>query len=605
MEPLSDDDSQRLFYKRIFYHESRCPLEFEVLSEDILKKCGGVPLAIITIANLLASDQQVKPVGEWRVLLKSIGRGLTEDPSVDEMLRILSFSYYDLPSHLKTCLLYLSMFPEDYQIGKDRLIWMWIAENFVRCDKDEDCAFEIGETYLNELVNRNMIMLAYDDGGTCCRVHDMVLDLICSLSSEENFVTVLNGTRDALPSRCNVRRLSLQNARKGELQTMPLPSMSMSQVRSVAAFEPAIDLMPPFSRFVVLRVLDLTDCDLSNHDHLNLRGLGSLLHLRYLSLARTKNSKLSEEVGNLEFLQVLDLSYNDDMELPLTIIKLRRLMCLLIQYDHKRLPGRLGNLTSLEVLDRICCVSPSTAKELGCMKRLRKLVIEFNDMSLELEEAFVESLGKLTNIQSIEISDMVCQLMDIWGERWVAPPTLQELIMSGYLTFYLLPAWISPHLSQLCDLQISVVELDQEDIDILGSLPRLGRLNLSACRPSRLLLVGAVGFPGLRIWELSSSSPGQVVFQPGALPKAERVWIDINLQVVHAKAEAAGISGDCFRLGIGNHPSLCYVQVTIHRSGVTVGEAKHAKASLENALRAHSNRPVFNIYFKPTIPQGT
>jgi hypothetical protein len=230
MEPLSTDDSKRLFHKRIFSHESKCPREFEALSKDILKKCGGVPLAIITIASLLSSDQQVKPVDEWHVLLESIGRGLTEDRSVDEMLRILSFSYYDMPSHLKTCLLYLSMFPEDYMIRKERLIWMWIAENFVRCDKLEACAFDIGEAYFNELVNRNMIIPVYDNDGTTtkgCQVHDMVLDLIYSLSSKDNFVTVLNGTSHSMSSRSSVRRLSLQNAIKGELQTKPLGSVSM------------------------------------------------------------------------------------------------------------------------------------------------------------------------------------------------------------------------------------------------------------------------------------------------------------------------------------------------------------------------------------------
>lgn len=410
MEPLSDDDSKRLFYKRVFSHESGCPGEFEEVSIDILKKCGGVPLAIITIASLLASDQQVKHVDEWHALLESIGRGLTEDPSVDEMLRILSFSYYDLPTHLKTCLLYLSMFPEDYKIKKDRLIWMWIAESFVQFEKAETSLFEIGETYFNELVNRNMILPVYDDDNgskvVACRVHDMVLELISSLSSKDNFVTVLNGTGDSMSCRSNVRRLSLQNARKGELQTTPLDFVSMFQVRSVAAFKPGIELMPPFSSFVVLRVLELNGCDLSDHNHLNLRELGSLLHIRYLGLAETGISELSEEVGKLQFLQVLDLSGNYSMELPSTVTKLRRLMCLRIASDHKRLPDGMGNLTSMKELSQITVTveSLSTMKELGNMERLRKLAIVLNNPSLELGEAFVESLGKLSNIQSLRIS---------------------------------------------------------------------------------------------------------------------------------------------------------------------------------------------------------
>jgi disease resistance protein RPM1 len=307
----------------------------------------------------------------------------------------------------------------------------------------------------------------------------------------------------------------------------------------------------------------------------------------------------------LEFLQVLDLSRNDDMELPSTIIKLRRLMCLLIDFDHKRLPGGLGNLTSLEVLGTIRCISPSTAKELGCMERLRKLVIRFGDTSLELEEAFVESLGKLSNIQCIEITNSYMDnSMDILSERWVAPLTLQEFITRPRsFTFSLLPAWKSPHLSQLCRLEIRVVKVGQKDMDILASLPRLCRLVLEAKRQSRLLLVGADGFRGLTSFELYCNLPGQVVFQPGGMPKAENVVVDINVQV--SKEEAAGIGRDCFGFGIGNLPSLRSVFVRLYCSGVTVGEAKQVKTALENTLRAHSNRPIMDISFWPYIPGGT
>jgi hypothetical protein len=226
-------------------------------------------------------------------------------------------------------------------------------------------------------------------------------------------------------------------------------------------------------------------------------------------------------------------------------------------------------------------------------------------MSLELEEAFVESLGKLSIIQSIEIigHDKDGVLMDILSEHWVAPPTLQEFIIKGDLLFSLLPAWISPHLSQLCRLEINFEEVRQEDMDILGSLPRLRRLFLWSKCKSRLLLVGADGFRVLTSFVLLSYSPGQVVFQPGAMPKAKTVKIDISLRV--AKEEAAGIGGDCLGLGMGNLPSLCGVFVTFYRSGVTVREAKQAEAALENALRAHSNDRAIRISFLPYIAKGT
>ncbi|KAK3163453.1 hypothetical protein QOZ80_1AG0003910 [Eleusine coracana subsp. coracana] len=61
MKPLSENDSLRLFHSRIFHRAHGCPPELEQVSIDILKKCGGVPLAIITIASLLASRKQVRP----------------------------------------------------------------------------------------------------------------------------------------------------------------------------------------------------------------------------------------------------------------------------------------------------------------------------------------------------------------------------------------------------------------------------------------------------------------------------------------------------------------------------------------------------------------
>jgi hypothetical protein len=145
-------------------------------------------LAIITIASLLVTKNINKL--QWYDVCNSIGAGL--EKNIDNMRKVLSLSYYDMPSHLRTCLLYLSMFPEDYEIDKDRLIRLWMAEGFIQCEREESL-FEIGESYLCELVNRSMVQAIYDNSNgrvESCHVHDMVLDLICSLSSEENFVTI-------------------------------------------------------------------------------------------------------------------------------------------------------------------------------------------------------------------------------------------------------------------------------------------------------------------------------------------------------------------------------------------------------------------------------
>ncbi|KAI4968757.1 hypothetical protein ZWY2020_046087 [Hordeum vulgare] len=597
MEPLSDDDSKRLFHKRIFSQEDGCPHEFEQVSRDILKKCGGVPLAIITIASVLASDQKVNSHHEWQVLLESIGRGLTEDPSVEKMLRILSFSYYDLPCHLKTCLLYLSMFPEDSIILKDKLIWMWVTESFIQCETEKSSLFQTGETYFNELVNRSLLQPVYDVYGCvdACRVHDSVLDLICLLSREENFVSVLNGS---LSSPANVRRLSLQKIIKEEHQTTPLESVSMLHVRSIATFVPAVGLMPRLSGFVVLRVLNLSGCQV---DKDNLGGLWSLVHLRYLGLSHTGLDELPEEVGKLQFLQVLDVSRNGRMvKLPSSVTKLRRLMCLHLEESCNRLPDGFGNLTAMEELSCIHVDSLSIVKEMGNMKRLRKFEIQFEHMSLELEEAFVKSLEEMSNVQSVTTYiDGGSKMMDLLGEKWVPPQGLREL-KSDFrkeLRFSRLPAWIRENpsrMSQLSWLYIGVKEVQQVDLGLLGRLPALYFLKLTSHRQGPLL-IEADGFRCLTTLCLWSTSPGQVVFHPGALPKAEEVFVCIGLP--RAKKEAAGNNGgELFDSGIGNLPSLRFVNVEFRISLLRKEEAEKARSALKTALRAHPNRPYSDVY---------
>ena len=58
MKPLCLHNSRILLYRRIFGNkdEEKCPNEeLAEVSDRILTKCAGVPLAIITIASLLAS----------------------------------------------------------------------------------------------------------------------------------------------------------------------------------------------------------------------------------------------------------------------------------------------------------------------------------------------------------------------------------------------------------------------------------------------------------------------------------------------------------------------------------------------------------------------
>ncbi|CAM0958468.1 unnamed protein product [Alopecurus aequalis] len=606
MKPLTDHDSQMLFSKRIFCHQSGCPSEFEQISKDILKKCGGVPLAIITIASILASNQDVKPKDEWHVLLHSIGRGLAEEESLEEMRRILLLSYYDLPSHLKTCLLYLSIYPEDRKIERDQLIWKWLAESIVHSGKHESSLFEVGLTYFNELVNRSMIQPIYDYIGQveACFVHDMVLDLICLLSSEENFVTMLDGTKGNTSSLRNTRRLSLQNGNKDHEATFLKLSMSMSQVRSITIFSPAVNMTPPLSSFDVLRVLDLGGCNLGEtRCQLNLRDIGNLFHLRYRCLKGTGIPEVPAQIGNLQFLQVLDVAGNPDLqELPPTICNLRRLMLLHVDRTCRRIPDGLGDLISLEVLKHLRA-SLNNVQGLGNLARLRDLEIRFTDRCLALEEAFVESLCSLHNVQNLVI-DGNFRSLDLLGQRWVPSGHLRRFVSHALGVFSALPAWIwrDPlRLSSLSHLRIIVKEVHQEDMCTLGRLPAIRHLWIeSTHQAQRQIYIGADGFCCMIFLALFCGSDVQIVFEQGALLKTKEVHVTLGVRAAKDGANSTGLDSGLQ----DNLLSLRHAVVFIYRGGATVGEAREVEAAVRHALQDHHNNPTFSIAMVPYIQGG-
>ena len=182
MQPLNELHSRRLFFRRLFDTEDSCPEQFREISKDMLRKCKGVPLAITSIASLLANTQSVH-IEIWEKIHNSLGSMLDTNPTLEWMRHVLSLSYNDLSHELKTCLLYLGMYPEDYEIPKEGLVRKWIAEGFVTEKHGVDLE-EAAENCFNELISRSMIQPCFDEDGFgevwACQVHDLMLDLVIS-----------------------------------------------------------------------------------------------------------------------------------------------------------------------------------------------------------------------------------------------------------------------------------------------------------------------------------------------------------------------------------------------------------------------------------------
>jgi len=292
-------------------------------ANKILNKCGGLPLAIVTIGGYLASRPKTRD--EWRKLNENINAELEMNPELGTIRTILEKSYDGLPYHLKSCFLYLSIFPEDHTISWRRLVRRWTVEGY-SSERRGKSANAMAETYFTELKNRSMILPSQQSiysrkSIDSCKVHDLIRDIAISKSMEENLVFRLE-EGCALSTHGTIRHLSISSNWKGD-QSEFESIVDLSRIRSLSVF----GTCEPFyisGKMMFLRVLDLEGTTGLPYHHLD--NIWKLLHLKYLSLRGCSGiNLLPDSLGNLRQLQVLDVRNTSVSALPKTIIKLRKL----------------------------------------------------------------------------------------------------------------------------------------------------------------------------------------------------------------------------------------------------------------------------------------
>ena len=117
---------------------------------EIVRKCKGIPLVIKTIGSLLYFKNSEQ---EW-LSFKNKDFSNVNKKEID-IPPTLKLSYDHLPSHLKQCFAYYSLFPKDYQIEKEALIKLWMAQGFIKLSGQNQCLEDVGHEYFMELLWRS------------------------------------------------------------------------------------------------------------------------------------------------------------------------------------------------------------------------------------------------------------------------------------------------------------------------------------------------------------------------------------------------------------------------------------------------------------------
>ncbi|AES69687.1 putative P-loop containing nucleoside triphosphate hydrolase, leucine-rich repeat domain, L [Medicago truncatula] len=521
LELLSNEDCWSLLSKHAlgsdeFHHSSNTTLE--ETGRKIARKCGGLPIAAKTLGGLLRSKVDIT---EWTSILNSNIWNLRND----NILPALHLSYQYLPSHLKRCFAYCSIFPKDYPLDRKQLVLLWMAEGFLDCSQGGKTMEELGDDCFAELLSRSLIQQSSDDAhGEKFVMHDLINDLATFVSGKiccrlecgdmpEN-VRHFSYNQEDYDIFMKFEKLKNFNCLRSFLSTYSTP-----YIFNCLSLKVLDDLLSSQKR---LRVLSLSK-------YVNITKLpdtiGNLVQLRYLDISFTKIESLPDTTCNLYNLQTLNLSSCGSLtELPVHIGNLVNLRQLDISgTDINELPVEIGGLENLQTLTLFLVGKHNVGlsiKELRKFPNLQgKLTIKNLDNVVDAREAHDANLKSKEKIEKLEL---------IWGKQSedsqkvkVVLDMLQPPINLKSLNIFLyggtsFPSWLgNSSFSNMVSLCISNCEYCVI-LPPLGKLPSLK--NLEICDMEMLETIGPE-FYYVQIEEGSSSS-----FQP--FPSLECIKFD-------------------------------------------------------------------------------
>ncbi|CAI8595943.1 unnamed protein product [Vicia faba] len=483
LQPLSLEKAWELFCNKAFRYEpgKKCPAELEGLSGEIVQKCGGLPLEIVAIGGLLSTKS--KTIFEWEKVSKNLRMELERNAHLTSLMKILSLSYDDLPYHLKSCMLYFGIYPEDYIINRKRLTRQWMAEGFVK-DEEIRPLEEVAEEHMIQLIHRSLVQVSkvgFDGKVKSCQVHDLLREVIIRKMKDLSFCHLMQEDDEHVMVGITRRFSIAANANN------VFRSSSNTGVRAIFVFDKGEVnehfMDRAFSTFKLLKVLDFENSLLNSIPD----NLGNLFHLLYLNLSHTKVTILPRSICKLVNLETLDLRQTPVHELPKEINQLTKLRLLPAYYRKYeghysmlnftigvKMQKGIGILKSLQKLYFLEADHGGNdlIQELKSLKQLRKLGIKH--VRGEYGNALCDAIQEMDHLESLNIGAIAKdEILDLDLE---SPPTyLRVLNLKCKLTK--LPKWI-PSLKYLVKLRLGLSNFEDDPLDSLKNLPNLLRLNL-------------------------------------------------------------------------------------------------------------------------------
>uniref|UniRef100_A0A2N9J6G9 NB-ARC domain-containing protein n=1 Tax=Fagus sylvatica TaxID=28930 RepID=A0A2N9J6G9_FAGSY len=240
------------------------------LDRKILERCKGLPLAAKALGGLLRT---IHDRNEWEYVLNSKIWDMAEKNS--DVLPTLRLSYLYLPSHLKRCFAYCSLFPKDYEFEEKELVLLWMAEGLVQETEGNKSMEKLGGEYFGDLHRRSFFQQSSNDESLFV-MHDLINDL----------------AEWAAGDLCYRLEDKLGCIKQSEISTKTLILKGCSRL---------IKLPEKIGNLVNLRHLDITDVNSIKEMPVGIEELKSLQTLSNFVVGKHTGSKIGD-LMNLKFL---------------------------------------------------------------------------------------------------------------------------------------------------------------------------------------------------------------------------------------------------------------------------------------------------------------
>ncbi|TVU07747.1 hypothetical protein EJB05_41116, partial [Eragrostis curvula] len=482
-------ESWELFCKKAFHatKDYTCPQNLESWAEKIVAKCQGLPLAIVTIGSILSYREFEE--NEWKFFYNQLSWQLANNPELNWISNVLNMSLHDLPSYLRSCFLYCSLYPEDYTIRRKMISKLWISEGLVEERGDGTTMEEVAEYYLMELTRRSLLQVT--DRNACGRarkflMHDLVREVTLMIAKREKF-GIAHGDSSVTQVAHEARRLSIQRGAQS------FHCLASSRLRSFLLFDtgiPSSVIYDILSHFRLLRVLCLRFTNIEEVPAM----VTELYNLRYLDFSHTK---------------VLDLRFSYVEELPLEITMLTNLRHLYVCVSHDiqerslhcytatKIPGNISFLKNLQTLLTVSA-NKDLVSQLENLTLLRSLAI------MEVRQTYISklwnSLTKMPNLGRLLIyTDDKNEALNL---KTLKPlPNLKLFWLAGKLEGGILPPMFDE--LKLTQLKMDWSGLKKDPISSFSHMLNLVDLWLFGSYGGEELTFRAGWFPKLKSLQLA------------------------------------------------------------------------------------------------------